>query len=144
MRNQQLIRQWKILRAIADGIFLSDQVNTQEVAAFFDVHEKTIQRDLVALRHAGFLVYGQTTVGKQVRQQYYQPKHKPRVVFRAALDLKPAADSIHKLLDDALAEVNLLRCNQCPYVFKSMPSGRIDMRDFHRHKDAHNRMDSRH
>jgi predicted DNA-binding transcriptional regulator YafY len=58
-RNEEVIRQWKLLRQIA-----STRGNTiPKLARDFDVNARTIRRDLAALQAAGFPLYDETVNG---------------------------------------------------------------------------------
>ena len=58
-RNEEVIRQWKMLRQIA-----STRRNTiPKLAQEFTVNARTIRRDLAALQAAGFPLYDDTVNG---------------------------------------------------------------------------------
>ncbi len=62
MRNAEVIRQWKILRTIEKGRFIS----SAKLAAEHGVTERTIRRDVEALQEAGFPLYDDRADGKKV------------------------------------------------------------------------------
>jgi len=62
MRNAEVIRQWKILKAIEAGHFTS----TAKLAAAYGVTERTIRRDLEALQEAGFPLYDDRADGRKI------------------------------------------------------------------------------
>jgi len=62
MRNAEVIRQWKILKAIEAGHFTS----TAKLAAEHGVTERTIRRDLEALQEAGFPLYDDRADGRRI------------------------------------------------------------------------------
>jgi len=62
MRNAEVIRQWKILKTIEAGRFVS----SAKLAAAYGVTERTIRRDIEALQEAGFPIYDDRADGKKV------------------------------------------------------------------------------
>jgi len=62
MRNAEVIRQWKILKAIEAGRF----VGSAQLAAEHGVTERTIRRDVEALQEAGFPLYDDRADGRKV------------------------------------------------------------------------------
>ena len=62
MRNAEVIRQWKILKAIEAGRF----VGSAQLAAEHGVTERTIRRDVEALQEAGFPLYDDRANGRKV------------------------------------------------------------------------------
>ena len=62
MRNAEVIRQWKILKAIEAGRWTS----SAKLAAAYGVTERTIRRDIEALQEAGFPLYDDRANGKKV------------------------------------------------------------------------------
>ena len=56
-RNNQLVRQWKLLRALGSNHF---GLSLEEIAADFEVTTMTVRRDLKGLQEAGFPIFGDT------------------------------------------------------------------------------------
>ena len=127
VRNAQLIRQWKILRALANGV-LSVESHC-EMAEIFDVDLKTIRRDLQGLAHAGFL-----KLEIRVRESKSPHKHK---VIRLPDTMPNDVEALRSIMAEKVAYLDAGRCNTCQYAFKMRGSGLIDMRDFRRHKQLH-------
>lgn len=128
MRNSQLIRQWKILKYIANGDFCVLELNLPELQEVFGKCHKTIRRDIHGLLEAGFLTE-------------YRFNNKSKVVAkRKKLStekyLKDTVFDIAMMSNREIAALDLLRCNSCTYVFKTK-NGRIDMQDFRIHKRQH-------
>lgn len=62
MRNAEVIRQWKILKRIEAGRYVS----TQALADEHGVTERTIRRDIEALQEAGFPLYDERSDGRKI------------------------------------------------------------------------------
>lgn len=56
-RNNQLVRQWKLLRALGSNHF---GLTLEEMAADFEVTTMTVRRDLKGLQEAGFPIFADT------------------------------------------------------------------------------------
>lgn len=124
MRNNQLIRQWKILRYIANGHLDPVSLELPELSERFNKSYKTIRRDLQGLVDAGFLI----------SFAFKSPKKKR--VLRPNPRLTTELRGIEKSAQPNVASANLLQCNSCPYLFKTV-DGRLDMKDFRKHKALH-------
>lgn len=62
MRNAEVIRQWKILKRIESGRYVS----TLALAEEHGVTERTIRRDIEALQEAGFPLYDDRVEGRKI------------------------------------------------------------------------------
>ncbi|HOI55904.1 MAG TPA: WYL domain-containing protein [Phycisphaerae bacterium] len=57
-RNNQMVRQWKLLRALGSNHF---GLTLEELAEAFEVTTMTVRRDLKGLQEAGFPIFADTT-----------------------------------------------------------------------------------
>lgn len=135
-RNTQLVRQWKVKRAIDHGSF---DLNT--TARRLGVNVKTIKRDVAALTAAGLIestheldaeddlcgvaVYIATDIEGCIAERGHSGPHE----LRRGDDIVTFAVEV-KVLGTAMARYF---CNRCRYEFKRR-GFIIDSRDFREHK----------
>jgi predicted DNA-binding transcriptional regulator YafY len=62
MRNAEVIRQWKILKRIEAGRYVS----SRDLVTEHGVSERTIRRDIEALQEAGFPLYDERQEGRKI------------------------------------------------------------------------------
>lgn len=141
MRNTQLIRQWSLLIALAEGRVETPLTLTgiATLSKMFDKCEKTIRRDLNGLAQAGFLLH---TVLPPVRDTRYLPGHKPYISplrsYAARDGLAALLQKIQARTDDTLiaATQDFMRCNKCLVPFTLRRSGKLDLPAMREHKQA--------
>lgn len=147
MRNEQLIRQWKILKGISTGVFNLSPMGIRSMAAVFHMSVRNTKRDLMGLRDAGFLaeycpiVKEVLLAGHVVRLPVVRRSRQQRAKtnktwrhFTTVPELQATVHAVSKLMTDEAREINPLKCNGCTYVFKLREGGQIDMHDFRAHK----------
>lgn len=132
-RNDQLVRQWKLLRYLGNGYFPLEDINMNDLGEILERTHKTIRRDLEALLEAGFFTaYGvKDGYNKIVRAQRV---HKLERIPRIREEIR----GIEKLSSsEAMLDMDLFKCNHCTYRFRKLDNGKIDMLDFRTHKATH-------
>ena len=132
MRNKQLIRQWKILVAIADGAIDLAADPIEAVRVMCGLTQKTAWRDLQGLRDAGFLTIEQDVLNGHL-VWLHKTYQKPRMTKAPGLPV--LVEKIKAVMPKTSSVRDIWsNCNRCNHVFARRENGDIDMREFMRHR----------
>lgn len=143
MRNKQLIRQWKILKFIADDSININNLNDRKILIkIFDINMKTLLRDLDGLAQVEFIECIKKARGGRVKEGNQVKADKVKIkLFTKQIEIKTKQIEI-KSKSNWLNNYGIEKCNHCSYLFKKKENGQIDLKDLVKHKKLHSLNDS--